>query len=121
MSVRKGVRYFLCVYFVFIIAWLFVSCVPAAYAVELEDAAETAGNVYENVPEDSSTNTSVDTLTEASEEISASVMEYEPEEAEEEVAAIPDDLYKSYVLGCLFFFVIVTVVYFSYKFFAMFF
>ena len=57
------------------------------------------------------------------------VMEAEVEESTEEVTEeteleideIPDDLYQAYVLGCLFFFVIVIVFYFSYKLFAMFF
>ena len=43
----------------------------------------------------------------------------------EEIVTMEDEItdaqYKSYVLGCLFFFVIVTLFYFSYKFLRMFF
>lgn len=34
---------------------------------------------------------------------------------------IPDDTYQAYVLGCLFFFVVVILFYFAYKFLKMFF
>ena len=53
--------------------------------------------------------------------IDAEVIEEVTEETEPVIDEIPDDLYQAYVLGCLFFFVIVIVFYFSYKLFAMFF
>lgn len=71
-----------------------VSCAPAAYAVGPEAEVEI---------------------------IDAEVIEEVTEETEPVIDEIPDDLYQSYVLGCLFFFVIVIVFYFGYKFFAMFF
>lgn len=70
------------------------NCVPAAYAAESESGSEV---------------------------IDAEVIEEVTEEEEPVIDEIPDDLYQSYVLGCLFFFVIVIVFYFGYKFFAMFF
>lgn len=53
--------------------------------------------------------------------IDAEVIEEFTEETAPVIDEIPDDVYQSYVLGCLFFFVIVIVFYFGYKFFAMFF
>lgn len=69
-------------------------CAPTAYAVETGEETEV---------------------------IDAEITEEVTEEVEAVVDEIPDDLYQSYVLGCLFFFVIVIVFYFSYKLIAMFF
>lgn len=71
-----------------------MSWAPAAYAAESESGSEV---------------------------IDAEIVEEVTEETEPVIDEIPDDLYQSYVLGCLFFFVIVIVFYFGYKFFAMFF
>lgn len=71
-----------------------MSCAPAAYAVGPEAEVEI---------------------------IDAEVIEEAIEETAPVIDEIPDDVYQSYVLGCLFFFVIVVVFYFGYKFFAMFF
>lgn len=78
-----------------------VSCAPAAYAVgpDVEPEVMDAEIVEETEP--------------AIEEVT--------EETEPVIDEIPDDLYQSYVLGCLTFFVVVIVFYFSYKFIAMFF
>lgn len=102
-----------------LVACLFVSCVPAAYADDLDDTpAEALADAPTDIPADTPSEAPADTP----EENPVSIMEYALEEAEEEKPdAIPDDLFKSYVLGCLFFFVIVIVAYFSCKFFAMFF
>ena len=77
------------------------NCVPAAYAVgpDAEPEVMDAEIVEETEP--------------AIEEVT--------EEEEPVIDEIPDDLYQSYVLGCLTFFVVVIVFYFSYKFIVMFF
>lgn len=122
----------------------FAFCVPVAYADEITDEPTPAEEVVEETPEateDTSTETTTeetgeteteatgektgDTETETTTENtdtgtteSESTVVYIQVPAEDE---LPDDLYQSYVLGCLFFFVVVILFYFAYKLFAMFF
>lgn len=78
---------------------LFASCsFPAAYAAEPSD-----GDVIDaDIVQDAEPAESADT-------------------AEPADGGITDAQFKAYVLGCLFFFVIVILAYFAYKFFSMFF
>lgn len=73
---------------------IFSACVPVAHADEITDEPV------------------------ASEAVVVSEVTEETESVEGEIT---DAQFKAYVLGCLFFFVVVILFYFSYKLFAMFF
>lgn len=129
----------------FVALWLtafcfFTFCVPVAYADEITDEPAAGEEVVEETPE-ATEDTGTETTTEETGETETEPTTEETEETGEETTSsgsssseptvvyiqvpaedeLPDDLYQSYVLGCLFFFVVVIVFYFSYKLFAMFF
>lgn len=133
----------------FVALWLtafcfFAFCVPVAYADEITDEPAAGEEVVEETPEatedtgtEATTEETGETETEATteetgetetetttENTGTGATESEPTVVYIQVPAedeLPDDLYQSYVLGCLFFFVAVILFYFCYKLFAMFF
>lgn len=92
---------------------IFSVSIPVAYADEITDEPAAEIEVISDSAEESSEAADETETTEESTE--------ETEEAEPVEGEITDAQYKAYVLGCLFFFVAVTLFYFSYKLFAMFF
>ena len=81
---------------------LFTACVPLAFAADTGDSSAIESAVISDLTGDSSA---------ASGSADVELVEGE----------ITDAQFKSYVLGCLFFFVVVILFYFAYKLFAMFF
>lgn len=79
---------------------------PVVYAAELLEESNPSLEIIRD--------TETEVITEDTENV-------EEETTEPSVDQIPDDLYQSYVLGCLFFFVAVILFYFAYKFLKMFF
>ena len=90
-----------------------------------ETETETAGEDTGETETETTTEETEETETgSTSESTDTGTTETEPTVVYIQVPAedeLPDDLYQSYVLGCLFFFVAVILFYFCYKLFAMFF